>query len=196
MELMLGHKHRIFWLYWKAQWLIITPIIIVLMLIMALVSYAPAEYDNKIIPAWAEFIGWLMVIAPILCVIGRALKMLLYRKVPFREALKPSKTYRPRHELNPDHDYVETEMHNIEAVEPDADPKSKETDDYYLNPIFDNHVTETNEVGIEDDLGHLQRDHRNPSFQNDLQDNPSPCPVLSERPPSDENENIEKDENT
>ena len=47
-----------------------------------MVSYVPAEYEDKVIPAWAEFIGWLMVIAPILCVIGRALKMLIYRKIP------------------------------------------------------------------------------------------------------------------
>ena len=61
-----------------------------LMFIMASVSYAPAEYENKIIPAWAEFIGWLMVIAPLLCVIGRALKMLLYRKIPVGIKLKYS----------------------------------------------------------------------------------------------------------
>ena len=30
----------------------------------------------------SEFIGWLMVINPILCVIGRAIKVLLYKKVP------------------------------------------------------------------------------------------------------------------
>ena len=110
--------------------------------------------------------------------------------------MKPSKTYRPRHELNPDQDYTERERDNIEAVEPEVDQESKETDDYYLNPIFDNHVTETNEIGREDDQSHLQRGHRNPSFQNDLQENPSPCPVLSERRPSDENVNIEKDDNT
>ena len=52
------------------------------MFIMAMVSYVPAEYEDKVIPAWAEFIGWLMVIAPILCVVGQALKMLLYRKIP------------------------------------------------------------------------------------------------------------------
>ena len=47
-----------------------------------MVSYVPAEYEDKVIPAWAEFIGWLMVIAPILCVVGQALKMLLHRKIP------------------------------------------------------------------------------------------------------------------
>lgn len=52
-----------------------------LMFIMAMISYEPATYENKVIPMWAEFIGWLMVLAPILCVIGRALKMLLYRKI-------------------------------------------------------------------------------------------------------------------
>ena len=50
------------------------------MFIMAMVSYEPAKYENKVIPVWAEFIGWLMVLAPILCVVGRALKMLLYKK--------------------------------------------------------------------------------------------------------------------
>ena len=50
--------------------------------IFAMISYSPAEYDGKAIPAWAEFLGWLMVLLPILCVLGRALKILLYRKIP------------------------------------------------------------------------------------------------------------------
>ena len=50
--------------------------------IFAMISYSPAEYDGKTIPGWAEFLGWLMVLLPILCVLGRALKILLYKRVP------------------------------------------------------------------------------------------------------------------
>lgn len=62
------------------------------MFIMAMVSYEPAEYEKKVIPAWAEFIGWLMVLGPLLCVIGRAVKMLFYKKTPVRIVLHFRKT--------------------------------------------------------------------------------------------------------
>ena len=49
---------------------------------MAMVSYSPAVYEGKTIPGWAEFIGWMMVLGPVFCVVGRAAKVLLYRKIP------------------------------------------------------------------------------------------------------------------
>ena len=56
-----------------------------------MISYSPAEYDGKTIPAWAEFLGWLMVLLPILCVLGRALKILLYRRVPVSNSFMSDK---------------------------------------------------------------------------------------------------------
>ena len=49
-----------------------------------MVNYSPAEYNGKSIPGWAEFLGWLMVVAPIVCIIARALKMLLYKRIPVK----------------------------------------------------------------------------------------------------------------
>ena len=57
-----------------------------------MISYSPAEYDGKAIPAWAEFLGWLMVLLPILCVLGRALKILLYRRVPVSNSFMSDKS--------------------------------------------------------------------------------------------------------
>ena len=82
--------------------------------------------------------------------------------IQFKEALKPSKTYRPRHELDPDHDHTDRERQNVEAVVPEIVQESTEMQEYYLNPI---HVTETNGMRREDDQGHLQTGIRNPNFQ-------------------------------
>ena len=87
--------------------------------------------------------------------------------------MKPSKTYRPRHEQNPDQEYVERERHTIEVVERDVDREPNPVNDYYLNPIADDQLTENNETLKE-------ANQRNPSLQTNLQENPTPCRVASE----------------
>ena len=59
-----------------------------MMFVMSMMSYKPPVYESKVIPAWAETIGWLMVFGPILCVVGRALKMLFYKKIPVGTSTK------------------------------------------------------------------------------------------------------------
>ena len=43
---MLGHKHRVFWLYRKAQWLIITPILIVVSTELKLIIIYEPRYEQ------------------------------------------------------------------------------------------------------------------------------------------------------
>ena len=120
---------------------------------------------------------------------------LIFVFIQFKEALKPSKSYRPRHELDPDHDHTERERQNVWAVVPEIVQESTEMQEYYLNPI---HVTETNGMRREADQGHLQTGIRNPNFQNDLQEDlPPPCSVSPQRSPEYRNENakIDEDEN-
>ena len=49
---------------------------------MAMVSYSPAEYEDMVIPGWAEFFGWMMTLGPVFCVIGGAVNVLLLKKIP------------------------------------------------------------------------------------------------------------------
>ena len=49
---------------------------------MAMVSYSPAEYEGKVIPGWAEFLGWMMTLGPVFCVIGGVVNTLIIKKIP------------------------------------------------------------------------------------------------------------------
>ena len=115
----------------------------------------------------------------------------------FKEALKPLKTYRPRHERDPDNDNIEREGHNVEAVVQEAGMESREVNDYYLNPIHEDQETETRDgIRREGDPSHLQIGIRNPNFQNDLQEDlPPPCSASPQRSTSDENTQNDEDEN-
>ncbi|XP_043561215.1 sodium- and chloride-dependent neutral and basic amino acid transporter B(0+)-like [Chiloscyllium plagiosum] len=62
IELMIGKKNWLFWLWWRACWIIITPCLLAAILfwslaIFALPTYGPVEY-----PVWAIALGWCMVI--------------------------------------------------------------------------------------------------------------------------------------
>lgn len=106
IELMIGKKSTRFWRYWMAMWVVVTPIMLIFIFIMAMVSYSPAIYEGKTIPGWAEFIGWMMVLGPIFCVIGRALKVLFYRKIPFFESFKPTDQWGPLYKVDAIDDYM------------------------------------------------------------------------------------------
>lgn len=106
IELMIGKMSPRFWRYWMAMWKFVTPIMLIFIFVMAMVSYSPAVYEGKTIPGWAEFIGWMMVLGPVFCVIGRAVKVLLYRKIPFCESFKPTDQWGPLYKEDAVDDYM------------------------------------------------------------------------------------------
>ena len=55
---------------------------------MAMVSYSPAEYEGKVIPGWAEFLGWMMTLGPVFCVIGGVVNTLIIKKIPVSMVLQ------------------------------------------------------------------------------------------------------------
>ncbi|KAK3100774.1 hypothetical protein FSP39_025139, partial [Pinctada imbricata] len=77
VEMMIGRKPAIFWVYWYATWVVITPIAIAFIVIMAAVFYTPAYYDRHdgrySFPPFAEGVGWMMVCLPLLLIIGTAI---------------------------------------------------------------------------------------------------------------------------
>ncbi|XP_075429251.1 sodium- and chloride-dependent neutral and basic amino acid transporter B(0+)-like isoform X1 [Ascaphus truei] len=66
IEMMLGKKHWIFWLWWRACWYFISPVLLTAILIWSLVKFTPPKYDSAEYPSWGIVLGWLMVIFCIL----------------------------------------------------------------------------------------------------------------------------------
>ncbi|KAM8952909.1 sodium- and chloride-dependent neutral and basic amino acid transporter B(0+)-like [Pelodytes ibericus] len=54
-EMMLGKKHWIFWLWWRACWYFITPLLLVVILVWSLATFGSTTF-----PAWGVAIGGLM----------------------------------------------------------------------------------------------------------------------------------------
>ncbi|XP_053574724.1 sodium- and chloride-dependent neutral and basic amino acid transporter B(0+)-like [Bombina bombina] len=62
IEMMLGKKHWIFWLWWRACWYFVSPTILTAILIWSLVTFTPPKYAGKEFPTMGMILGWLMII--------------------------------------------------------------------------------------------------------------------------------------
>ncbi|XP_069068646.1 sodium- and chloride-dependent neutral and basic amino acid transporter B(0+)-like isoform X2 [Pleurodeles waltl] len=62
IEMMLGKKHWIFWLYWRACWYVISPLLLAVILVWSLVTFSTPKYGTYEYPPWAVALGWLMIV--------------------------------------------------------------------------------------------------------------------------------------
>ncbi|XP_044034685.1 sodium- and chloride-dependent neutral and basic amino acid transporter B(0+) isoform X2 [Siniperca chuatsi] len=62
IEMMLGNKTFIFWLWWRACWFFISPCIIVVILVWSLMTFKSPSYDGVQFPDWGLALGWCMVV--------------------------------------------------------------------------------------------------------------------------------------
>ncbi|XP_036290514.1 sodium- and chloride-dependent neutral and basic amino acid transporter B(0+) isoform X3 [Pipistrellus kuhlii] len=60
IEMMIGAKRWIFWLWWRACWFVITPILLIAIFIWSLVKFNKPTYGG--IPDWGVAIGWCLII--------------------------------------------------------------------------------------------------------------------------------------
>ncbi|XP_067903906.1 sodium- and chloride-dependent neutral and basic amino acid transporter B(0+)-like [Heterodontus francisci] len=62
IEMMIGEKNWLFWLWWRACWFFISPLLLTAILIWSLVTFAPPTYGSVEYPVWATALGWCMII--------------------------------------------------------------------------------------------------------------------------------------
>ncbi|XP_026704536.1 sodium- and chloride-dependent neutral and basic amino acid transporter B(0+) isoform X1 [Athene cunicularia] len=62
IEMMIGKKSRLFWLWWRICWFFITPVLLMAILIWSLVTFSPPTYGSVLYPAWGTAVGWCMII--------------------------------------------------------------------------------------------------------------------------------------
>ncbi|KAM9361732.1 sodium- and chloride-dependent neutral and basic amino acid transporter B(0+)-like [Symphorus nematophorus] len=58
IEMMLGNKSFIFWLWWRLCWFILSPCIIVVILVWSLMSFTRPSYGPVQYPDWGLALGW------------------------------------------------------------------------------------------------------------------------------------------
>ncbi|KAM9127787.1 sodium- and chloride-dependent neutral and basic amino acid transporter B(0+) [Pangshura tecta] len=62
IEMMLGKKSWWFWLWWRACWFFITPVLLCVILCWSLVTFSPPKYGSVEYPEWGSAVGWCMIL--------------------------------------------------------------------------------------------------------------------------------------
>ncbi|XP_072361170.1 sodium- and chloride-dependent neutral and basic amino acid transporter B(0+)-like [Scyliorhinus torazame] len=88
IEMMIGKKHWLFWLWWRGCWIFISPCLVAVILIWSLTTFTPPTYGPIEYPVWAIALGWCLIIFCILWIpivaIGRVVQAegdTLYQKL-------------------------------------------------------------------------------------------------------------------
>ncbi|XP_013363163.1 PREDICTED: sodium- and chloride-dependent neutral and basic amino acid transporter B(0+) isoform X3 [Chinchilla lanigera] len=99
IEMMIGQQSRGFWLWWKFCWFVITPVLLSIILIWSLVKFRKPEYAGIPFPAWANGIGWIMIVfcvswIPVMAIIKIVLaRGTIYQR--FVSSLRPASNWGP-----------------------------------------------------------------------------------------------------
>uniref|UniRef100_A0A672ND20 Solute carrier family 6 member 14 n=1 Tax=Sinocyclocheilus grahami TaxID=75366 RepID=A0A672ND20_SINGR len=58
IEMMIGSKSTLFWLWWRACWFFITPVILSIILVWSLYTFTSPTYGSVAYPDWGISLGW------------------------------------------------------------------------------------------------------------------------------------------
>uniref|UniRef100_UPI0035900102 sodium- and chloride-dependent neutral and basic amino acid transporter B(0+)-like n=1 Tax=Myxine glutinosa TaxID=7769 RepID=UPI0035900102 len=97
--MMLGKKHWAFWVWWRASWFVISPLLILAILLWSLVSFSAPTYGDVQYPQWSVILGWCTVAfaliwIPIMAIVAmyKAHGNILQK---FRTACRPDPSWGP-----------------------------------------------------------------------------------------------------
>ncbi|XP_059141513.1 sodium- and chloride-dependent glycine transporter 1-like [Physella acuta] len=62
IQMMVGKKSKI---YWKVTWLVVSPIVLLLTILVNIIFYTEPSYNGQLYPAWAQSLGWLICAFPL-----------------------------------------------------------------------------------------------------------------------------------
>ncbi|XP_027134652.1 sodium- and chloride-dependent neutral and basic amino acid transporter B(0+) [Larimichthys crocea] len=116
IEMMLGNKSFIFWLWWRACWFFISPCIIVVILIWSLIKYEAPKYEKIPFPDWGLALGWCMAVWCLLWIPGIAVYKLMRAEGSPQKRLKslcsPTKEWHPYLDVHRGERYSEERCHH------------------------------------------------------------------------------------
>ncbi|KAG8007934.1 Sodium-and chloride-dependent neutral and basic amino acid transporter B(0+) [Nibea albiflora] len=99
IEMMLGNKSFIFWLWWRTCWFFLSPCVTVVILVWSLINFEPPSYGAIQFPDWGLALGWCMAVFCLLWIPGVAVYKLLRAEGSPQKRLKslcsPAKEWRP-----------------------------------------------------------------------------------------------------
>lgn len=73
VQQMIGPRGRLWRFFWTWMWKVITPAVLFFILCFNWVEYEPLRYGTYIYPKWANVLGWVISMLPVLVVVGLAI---------------------------------------------------------------------------------------------------------------------------
>ncbi|XP_053329529.1 sodium- and chloride-dependent neutral and basic amino acid transporter B(0+) isoform X2 [Spea bombifrons] len=61
IEMMIGKKHWAFWLWWRACWFFLSPVLLTAILLWSLITFEYPSYGTVLYPTWGVAVGWCMI---------------------------------------------------------------------------------------------------------------------------------------
>lgn len=81
VQQMIGPRGRLWRFFWTWMWKVITPAALFFILCFNWVKYEPVTYGTYTYPKWADILGWVISMLPVLVIIGLAIVQLKERRV-------------------------------------------------------------------------------------------------------------------
>ncbi|XP_030066586.1 sodium- and chloride-dependent neutral and basic amino acid transporter B(0+)-like [Microcaecilia unicolor] len=63
IEMMIGSKSWVFWLWWRMCWIYVSPLLLIVVLLWSLATFSAPTYGPIQFPTWSIVLGWLMTIS-------------------------------------------------------------------------------------------------------------------------------------
>ncbi|XP_032668330.1 sodium- and chloride-dependent glycine transporter 1-like [Odontomachus brunneus] len=76
VQQMIGPRGRLWRFFWTWMWKVITPAALFFILCFNWVEYEPLKYGTYIYPKWADVLGWVISMLPVLVIVGLAINQL------------------------------------------------------------------------------------------------------------------------
>lgn len=73
VQQMIGPRGRLWRFFWTWMWKLITPAALFFILCFNWVEYEPLKYGAYIYPKWADVLGWVISMFPVLVIVGLAI---------------------------------------------------------------------------------------------------------------------------
>ncbi|XP_035724694.1 sodium- and chloride-dependent glycine transporter 1-like isoform X1 [Vespa mandarinia] len=76
VQQMIGPRGRLWRFFWTWMWKVVTPAALFFILFFNWVEYEPLKYGSYVYPKWADAVGWVVGILPVLVIVGLAISQL------------------------------------------------------------------------------------------------------------------------
>ncbi|XP_008203539.1 sodium- and chloride-dependent glycine transporter 1 isoform X2 [Nasonia vitripennis] len=85
VQQMIGVRGRCWRFFWTWMWKVVTPAALFFILFFNWVEYEPLSYGTYVYPRWADAVGWVVGLVPVLVIVGLAVVQLRVSKRPRSE---------------------------------------------------------------------------------------------------------------